>query len=72
VAAESGRVGWGAIQFGIDGLQHTRQITINIAIPKPENAKASAGKSVVAYSIFCCMTFKIVLAAVDLDDKTLL
>jgi hypothetical protein len=70
VAAGGGRVGWLSIKLSIDDLQDARQISIDIAIPKTENTKPGAGEFEVAFSVFHGMTFRIVLPAIDFDNKT--
>jgi hypothetical protein len=71
VAAEGGRVG--SLSEGlIDRFEHSREVAIHVAVPKAQNAKPGAAECAVATYIARLMSGEIVLAAIDLDNETLL
>ena len=56
----------------VDRLQDTGKIAADVAIPEPENTKTGSRQCVVAILTANLMRIKIVLAAVDLDNKAML
>jgi hypothetical protein len=72
VAAAGGRVGLSLNQHGANTFQHTRQVLINIAVPKSEHFEIPASKILVSCLVFRAMRIIIVLAAIDLDNQVML
>jgi hypothetical protein len=72
VAAEGGRVGFAIPECGVDCLQHIIKISVNVAIPKAQNAKSGMRQFLIAFTIFGGVRFQIVLAAIDLNDQGML
>ena len=71
MAAEGGRVGW-LSQYSVYRFQHTGEITVDVAVPEPQSAKARPRELAVAGLIASLMRIEIVLTAVDLDDELML
>jgi hypothetical protein len=72
VAAEGGRVGSGPLQLGVYRLQHTAEISIDIAVPEPKDAKTFVGKAYVTNFISSLMLIEVVLAPVEFDRQSML
>ena len=56
----------------VDRLQDPWKIAVYLAVPKSESAKARSLERVIPALVTHLMGVKIVLAAVDFDDKTML
>jgi hypothetical protein len=72
VAAAGGRVGFSFNQCGADRFQNSRQIPIDIAIPKSKHFEITASKIFVAYLVSEPMSIDVMLAAIDLNNKPIL
>ncbi len=57
------------MQSAIDHLQNAGKIAIDIDIPKTKNAKARFSQPRIALNIACGVVIKIMLAAINLDNK---
>jgi hypothetical protein len=68
VAAAGGRVGCTSQRL-IDRFQYAREIAIDVAVPKSQNAKAGLLERVVAGRITQLVRIDVVLAAVDFDNQ---
>ncbi len=69
MAAKGGRVGRSLGQCGVNSLQNAKQISIDIAIPKAEHARAFMCKIVIPIFVVRTMGIEIVLTAIELNDK---
>jgi hypothetical protein len=56
----------------IYGLQDAAQVSIHIAVPKPQHAKARARQLSVARQILVGIRLQIVMAAINFDDQGML
>jgi hypothetical protein len=61
----------GLAQSFVDDRQHTFQIAIDVSVPEAQYPEAFAGEVIVAQRVAMCMSIKIMLAAIDLDDDAM-
>jgi hypothetical protein len=56
-------------QRGIDDREHTVKVTINFVIPKPQDSKTAAFKTLIAHPVALRMIVEIVLTLIDLNNE---
>jgi len=56
-------------QSAINSLKHSDQVTIDVAVPKPQDVKTIFRELFVTTHVVRSMRLEIMLTAIDLDDK---